>query len=351
MRRIPLEYRAVALPLLGLVVAWALFMAAAYADLLNNYDYYAYAPVGEDGYVQPGEKFKVSVYLNFLGITIGSVASLIGQNWAIKARQAKGEDHKMSRAAHRFTTLAVILSLAIGAIFAISTFLASFNSYYGQGSDLGIHFLNVYLPIFLATGLVVTVLLRAFVFRADSIETTDEGKPKMSEAQKALGLGYAVPILAAAFAMIFGLVVYQVTRTDLQVWVWVIIQVIIALGIIAGTRFASKARLARTEVPKPRKPMAAVGAANLNFVLSIVFGAVVSVMAFTFGQMAIQKLQVWPEVPADCKDQECYAEPTVTAPSLEWLFEDLLPAKVLLILAVVGIYLTITERNREKQQA
>jgi hypothetical protein len=38
-------------------------------------------------------------------------------------------------------------------------------------------------------------------------------------------------------------------------------------------------------------------------------------------------------------------------PSIQWLFEDLLPAKVLLVLAVVGIYLTITERNREKKQA
>jgi hypothetical protein len=345
MRKIPLENRAVALPLLGLVIAWALFMGAAYADLYNSNAYY----YGEN---PPPETFKISVYLNFLGITVGSLASLFGQTWAIKARHALGEDHKMARAAHRFTNLAVIISLAIGAIFAISTFLSSFNSYYGQGSDVFIHFLNVYLPIFLATALVITVLLRAFVFRVDTIETNEEGKPKMSEAQKALGLGYAVPILAAAFAMIFGLVVYQVTRTDLQVWVWVIIQLIIALGIIAGTRFSSKARLAKTaEAPKPRKALAAAGAANLNFVLSIVFGAVVSVMAFTFGQMAIQKLQVWPEVPVDCKDEECNVQPGLAEPSIQWLFEDLLPAKVLLVLAVVGIYLTITERNREKKQA
>lgn len=346
MKKIALEKRAVALPLLGLVVAWVLFMGASYADLLNM-NYQNYYPVD----APLAETFRVSVYLNFAGIALGSLAALIGQRWAIKSRLVLGEDHKMARAAHRFTTLAVILALAIGAIFAIGTFLSSFNSYNGQGSDVGIHFLNVYLPIFLATALVITVLLRAFVFRVDSIELSDEGKPKMSEAQKALGLGYAVPILAAAFAMIFGLVVYQVTRTDLQVWVWVIIQLIIGLGIIAGTRFASKARLARTEVPKPRKPFAAAGAANLNFVLSIVFGAVVSVMAFTYGQGAIQSLQVWPEVPVDCKDAECFVEPTVEGINLAWVFEDLLPAKVLLILAVVGIYLTLTERNREKKQA
>ena len=39
-------------------------------------------------------------------------------------------------------------------------------------------------------------------------------------------MGFAIPILLTAAAIIFGLVVYDITRTDLQVWVWVVIQVI-----------------------------------------------------------------------------------------------------------------------------
>ena len=101
------------------------------------------------------------------------------------------------------------------------------------------------LAIVLATGLVVYVLLAAFVFRHDESTNTDGVKQKMSEAQKALGLGYAVPILATAVAIIFGLGVYDVTRTNLQVWVWVIIIAIVAAGVVWGTRFAAKAKSAK----------------------------------------------------------------------------------------------------------
>jgi heme/copper-type cytochrome/quinol oxidase subunit 2 len=339
MKKIPLAQRAVALPLIGLMVAWALSMAAQYSDLFMPQPYYS-----ENGVIYT-EPFKLSVYLAFAAIAIGSIASLFSQTLAIRGREELGEENKLARAAHRFANLAVVLSLVIGTIFAIGTFMSSFNSYNGQGSDLGIHFLNVYLPIILTTALVVTVLLRAFVFRTGFEETEDGSKPKMSEAQKALGLGYAVPILAAAVAMIFGLVVYQVTQTNLQVWVWVIIQAIIGFGIIAGTGFAAKARAAKPAAPKPRTMMAA-GASNLNFVLSIVFGAVVSIMAFTFGFAAIEKLRSWSEVPIDCKDTDCVADSTVNAITGQWLVEELLPAKVLLLLAVVGIYLSLTKRNK-----
>jgi len=337
MKKISLAQRAIALPLIGLMVAWLLSMAAQYLDLFVPMTY------NWDGspYVEP---IRISVYLAFAAIAIGSVASLLAQSSAIRAREEAGEDDKLARAAHRFANLAVVLSLVIGTIFAIGTFLGSFNSYNGQGSDLGVHFLNVYLPIILTTALVVTVLLRAFVFRTGFEETTDGSKPKMSEAQKALGLGYAVPILSAAVAMIFGLVVYQVTQTNLQVWVWVIIQAIIGFGIIAGTGFAAKARAAKPAAPRPRTMMAA-GAANLNFVLSIVFGAVVSIMAFTFGFAAIEKLRTWTEVPVGCKEN-CQPAQSVNAVSLQWMFEELLPAKVLLLLAVVGIYLSLTKRNK-----
>jgi hypothetical protein len=70
-------------------------------------------------------------------------------------------------------------------------------------------------------------------------------------------------------------------------------------------------------------------------------------MAFSFGTEAIGKLQTWSNPPIDCVDVECNSIPSITAPSWQWLFEEMAPAKVLLILAVVGIYVTITERNKE----
>lgn len=343
MNRIPLAKKAVALPLLGLLVAWLAFMGAALADLYvpqPSYDNFGNPIAGQD-------VVHVAPYLFLVGISAAAIASLISQRWAISARKENGEAHKLSLAALRFANLGIILGLAAGTIFAIGTFMGAFNSYSGRGDNLLYHFLNTYAPILLATGLVVYVVLAAFVFDHQE-KNTDGTKPKMSEAQKALGLGYAIPILATAVAIIFGLVVYDVTRTNLEVWIWVIIITIVAAGVVFGTRFANKAKSIKPAPPKVRTALAA-GAANLNFVLSIVFGAVVTIMSFSFGQSAISKLQTWPQPPINCKDTDCMVNPVVSAPSWQWLFEELAPAKVLLILAVVGIYVTITERNKESK--
>lgn len=342
MNRIPLANRAIALPLLGLLVAWLCFMGATLANLYVPQP--QYGPNGNAFFKE--EIFQVAPYLFLLGIAAVAVASLLAQGLAIRAREESKDSSSLARAAQRFSTLGIIIGLAGGAIFAIGSFLGAFNAYAGRADNVGLRIASVYIPIILATGLVVYVLLAAFVFRHDETSNTDGAKRKMSEAQKALGLGYAVPILATAVAIIFGLGVYDVTRTNLQVWVWVIIIAIVAAGVVFGTRFAAKAKSAKQAQPKPRTALAA-GASNLNLVLSIIFGSVVTIMAFTFGADAIAKLQTWPEVPANCEGIECASEPIISAPTFTWLIQELAPAKVLLGIAVVGIYVTITERNKE----
>jgi heme/copper-type cytochrome/quinol oxidase subunit 2 len=344
MNRIPLANRAIALPLIGLLVAWLSFMGATLANL-----YVPQPQYGPNGNVFFKEEiFQVAPYLFLLGIAAVSVASLLAQGLAIKAREQSQDSSSLARAAHRFSTLGIIVGLAGGAIFAIGNFLGAFNSYAGRSESALLRIFSVYVPILLATGLVVYVLLAAFVFRHDESTNTDGVKQKMSEAQKALGLGYAVPILATAVAIIFGLGVYDVTRTNLQVWVWVIIIAIVAAGVVWGTRFAAKAKSAKAAPPKPRTALAA-GAANLNLVLSIIFGSVVTIMAFAFGTDAISKLQTWPQPPVNCEGVDCATEPIITGPTWNWFIQELAPAKVLLLLAVVGIYVTITERNKESK--
>jgi purine-cytosine permease-like protein len=87
----------------------------------------------------------------------------------------------------------------------------------------------------------------------------------------------------------------------------------------------------------------------LNLVLSIIFGSVVTIMAFTFGAEAIAKLQTWSQPPIDCKGVDCNSVASVSSPTWTWLIQELAPAKVLLAIAVVGIYVTITERNKESK--
>lgn len=344
MNRIPLAKRAIALPLIGLFVAWLAFMGAALADLYvpqTHYDNNGNAVFEQD-------VFHAAPYLYLLGIAAVAFSSLIAQGWAVRARREANDASALARSAQRFTTLGIILGLAAGAIFAIGNFMGAFNTYSARAENPVLRILSVYVPILLATGLVVYVLLAAFVFRHAEPNKTDGTKQKMSDVQKALGLGYAIPILATAVAIIFGLGVYDVTRTNLQVWVWVIIIAIVATGVVFGTRFAAKAKSATPAPPKPRTALAA-GAANLNLVLSIVFGSVVTIMAFSFGAAAIDKLRTWSQPPIDCKMSDCISEPTINAPTWNWLIQELAPAKVLLLLAIVGIFVTITERNKESK--
>jgi hypothetical protein len=331
---------AILTPLVGLIGGWKFFMFAIYAGL------FVYPIYDAQGMYQGDEQIiRPSTYLFLSGIVVFGLLALYGQRLALRARALAGVDDALARAAHRFTNFAVIVALVGGAFFAIGNFLGAFNTYIDREENLTVRLFDVYIPILLATGLVVYILLRAFVFRKQVVKGAK--KESMSESEKALGLGYAVPIIFTAIAIIFGLVVYDVTRTDLQVWVWVIIQVIIVSGILLGTRFSTKAKSAKAAPPRTRATLAA-GAANLNFVLSIIFGVTVSFMSFTFGSMAIETLRVYPpyEEPAPGEEFTAVWSWTVAPLSVSWFIEQMLPAIVLLVLAAAGTYLSITERNK-----
>ena len=331
---------AILAPLVGLIGGWKFFMFAIYAGL------FVYPIYDAQGMYQGDEQIiRPSTYLFLSGIVIFGLLALYGQRLALRARALAGVDDALARAAHRFTNFAVIVALVGGAFFAIGNFLGAFNTYIDREENLTVRLFDVYIPILLATGLVVYILLRAFVFRKQVIKGAK--KEGMSESEKALGLGYAVPIIFTAIAIIFGLAVYDVTRTDLEVWVWVIIQVIIVSGILLGTRFSTKAKSAKQAAPRAR-PTLAAGAANLNFVLSIVFGVTVSIMSFGFGAAGIEKLRVYPpyEEPAPGEEFSAVWTWTVAPLSVSWFVEQMLPAIVLLVLAAAGTYLSITERNK-----
>jgi hypothetical protein len=125
-----------------------------------------------------------------------------------------------------------------------------------------------------------------------------------------------------------------------------VIQAIIATSIILGTNFASKVRLSKPLPPKPRQ--SGLAAVNLNLVLTIVFGAAVVIMSFTFGAGAIEDLRVWPEY-KEGMTEELF--PTVQMPDLAWWFSKMLPAMVLLALAEFGIYRSIVVRHSEQPVA
>jgi hypothetical protein len=340
MQEIRSAKRAILYPLMGLILAWLFFMGGIFTDQLVDINQYAQEDFSE-------RELRWSTYLYLVGISSVSVTALLGQRIALRLRNV--EDFPLARAAHRFTNLGIILSLIAGAIFAIGNFLGAFGGYDRDAPGL-VRFFGVYVPIILATALVVTILLLGFVFRKDAPDLKNEKDEDLAKKQRSVGLAYATPILGTAIAILFGLAVYDITRTTLDVWIWVIIQLIIALSILIGTRFAARAKLVAVE-PRPRQP--GVAAVSLNFVLSILFGVVVTIMAFTYGGNAINSLVDWnayweATAPIDMKGEEFVAmAPELKGADLSWWLGDMLPALVLLALAEVGIYKSIVTRHQE----
>ena len=285
--------RSLLIPLSTGVLSWVLFMVGLYTDLFVQDVFSDGERVGQDPPV------AASTYIYFAAVAIFAIAALWGQRIAIAQRVARGARSRPERSAHRFATLALIVAMGIAAVLAISTFLEGFGRADEQ-RDLLIRFGNVYGPILLYTALVVTVLLLGFVFRKDTLpKTTDEPDDAEDdggaglEGRRDLGAAYAIPIVATAVALIFGLVVYDATGNSLEVWVWVAIQAVIGAGIVAGTLFGERA-IAQGPTSLSSRSRITRGARGLSFVLSIVFAAVVGIMGFGYGASAIDSLRIQP---------------------------------------------------------
>lgn len=329
----------VILPLIGLTLGWILFITAIYTDL-----FYPYPQYDNNGRLLTEPQVQASTYLFLAGIASFSAFALWGQKLALKLRNEN--DSALAKSSHRLNNLAVIVALVAGAVYAIGNFLGAFNNYDSRDAAPIVRIFGVYVPIVLATIMVVALILLAFVFRQDApdLENTEKDEER-AKLQRYIGLAYASPIIGTAIAVILGLVVYDTTRTTLDVWIWVVIQAIIATSIILGTSFAAKVRLARPLEPRPK--LRGIAAVNLNLVITIVFGVVVTIMSFSYGASAVEELRVWPEYkPGDTE----LIMPTLKAVDLNWFISKMLPAITLLALAEFGIYRTLVVRNTKKDQ-
>lgn len=321
----------VALTLIGLNAAWVITMFANYASHVENIG--SQVMVG-DTWKGPGE-IRTSTFLFLAAIAVFAIVASIAHRIADQQQALAGEGNRAAHAAFRFASLAVIIGLVAGAIFAISTFLSSFQTYSPTPVTLVGRLVGVYLPIILATALVIYVLLQVTVFRKSAPSGKDESG-KMTKEQRAMVLGYSLPIAATALAIILGLAFWDIQGQRLDNWVWVVIQAIVAAGLVFGTRAAVSARAGKPVAVKPRVTgSGAVGAVNLNFVLSIVFGGVVTLMSFVLGGEAFGRLGTEPYKGIDGP----------------WVFNQMLPAYAMIVLVTFGVYTTIVARHGEGKKA
>jgi hypothetical protein len=170
------------------------------------------------------------------------------------------------------------------------------------------------------------------------------------QARRALSLGYSLPIIGGAVAIVFGLIVYDLTRTTLDVWIWTIIQVILGTSLVFGTRLSTQAH--HYSIAKKKNVGATKGARNLNFILGIVWSVVVGIMGFAFASTAVNNLKTWPEMPVDDGTggkpmTPMNPVPIISPVTWQGFVNDFLPAFALLVVVVAGVYLLLLERTRE----
>ena len=317
------------LPLVAVTVAWISMVLASYLDLGINYQ----SGSGYGNYVE----VKASTYAVLIGLALASGLVL----WGFKSVDVEhaSSEAPLTRAVYRFAGLMIVLALVFDAVFAFVTFMSSFDMGMASGGQTTLtgRLLGVYLPIILDAALVVFVLLQSTLGRKSP--SVADGSAGMSATQKALAIGYALPIIGTALAIIIGLVVFDIQKSTLQTWTWVVIQAIIGTSIVLGTRFAAKARAAKPVVRAPRV-VGAAGAVTLNYVLSLVFAGAVSVMSFAFATSAVSSLAT-----VECIDDKCGLTRTVA--DADFWMNKMVPSFLLLVSVQVAIYLVIVSRNKE----
>lgn len=327
-----LAKRALIIILASIVAAWIFFMAAVYTDLFLRSVY-------EDGvYVGEEPAIRASTYLFVAAVAVVSVATLIAQRLAIRARIAARDEEALPRATHRFATLAIVITLAFATFFGVTVFLQSFPGRLDE-TGIGERFFTTYLPIILYTAILVTVLLVGFVFRKDKLTKSSRdahsSTPTSHESDdagtdsRALGGAYAVPIVAAAIALIFGLLVRDITQTALDLWIWVIIHVIIGTGIILGTIFAARA-MGHHDDPTSSRARITRSSGIFNFTLSVVFIAVVLGMGFGTGASSVESLRISPQLYVEVYPGQSDALEDVTVSVNGWDLSPDTPVTVIL---------------------
>lgn len=285
-------------------IAWVLFVIARYVTLVSSAG-------SMEEYGQP-EQIRVADYVTFAAIAILGLGALFAKRSLARLRASIEPCSALVKPVSLLASLMLIITSALAAWTVVFTFMSGFNASPDQTIPLA-RMMNLYLPIVLYTALVVILILAGFVFLPSALQqqiyASNTSQAPISAAQqepgdtrqepelaprsgrRTAGLAYAIPIIDIAFALILGLIVYDLTRTALQVWIWVAIFAIVGAGILTGTLFATRSR-GSSDISAP----VVTGAKNLNFVLAVIFAVVVTSMSLGYSSLAFSKLNISPSL-------------------------------------------------------
>ncbi|MFM6979797.1 MAG: hypothetical protein ACKOWE_00085 [Micrococcales bacterium] len=144
------ERLALLLPLVGYKFFWIAVLGASLYNL-NKPDSY-----DSMGYPTQVNWINWDTYMLLGGIAAVCITSLIARTIA-----SRHNSSKLGHLAHGFSTVTLIIALVGGGIFGIGNFMSTLNNYYAQTGL--VKAANVYIPILIDAGLLIFVILKAFV--------------------------------------------------------------------------------------------------------------------------------------------------------------------------------------------
>lgn len=349
--------RSLLLVLGAAIVAWILFVAGIYVDTLLR------GAVSTSSTTLEPRSPEYSRYLMFAAVASLGIASLLALRRTSGLR-AHGAQSALVRPVQLFAGGALIVAAVISAGTCMVLFFDGFLGSSGTTTPLA-QTVDLYLPIVLHTALVVTLVLAGFVFvprdapapgtqQAQRLEQPEPNAfpaprvplPTTPQTQRSAALGFAVPVVTASVALIAGLIAADLTGSATQVWLWTLVLAVVGGGIVAGTRHAGRALAQLPPSTKPRG--AAVGAKNLNFVLTIVFVGSSALLALGYGGSAVNALTSSPWLSVGAYESGPGSAPSESL--LTWTANgsDLKPGSAITVtMQPAGLELDTIEVNRD----
>lgn len=166
-----------------------------------------------------------------------------------------------------------------------------------------------------------------------------------SQARAKLGYGYASPIAGAAVGVVTSLMLNDALPNEYSAWTLVVVQFILGTSLVMGTRYAASARSYELAT---KQSINARGAQIMNFVLSIIWSAVMGILALVMVTVAVQKLR-YSEWITDAKNEGGYEKVTYNHITVDIFMQDWLPAILIMLAFVIGTLLWLVNRAKETE--
>ncbi len=158
---------------IGATSWWTITILYNFSNLF--YDDYRYELVEEENSVDRKETFSYyesvydpqispGTYLAITSILVFSMTALWARRIALRAVTLY-EPNRLSKTASVWSFIAVIIALLMGVIFILATFIESLAL--SEDIEVLIRLMKTYVPILLTSGIVLFVVLKAFVMKPE----------------------------------------------------------------------------------------------------------------------------------------------------------------------------------------